>query len=80
MDLEIEKNNSIDMTIDRNDNINLDFGGQYCNINYNVLTNKPKINDVTLINNKTSEELGLQDKMEALSVQEIEKILYLRGD
>ena len=76
MDLEIEKNNSIDMTIDRNNNINLDFGGQYCNTNYNILTNKPKINDVTLINNKTSKELGLQDKMDEITMQDIDNIIF----
>ena len=76
MDLEINTNNSIDMTIDRNNNINLDFGGQYCNTNYNVLTNKPKINDVTLINNKTSEELGLQDKMDEITMQDIDNIIF----
>lgn len=45
--------------------------------NYNKLENKPQINSVTLIGDKTSEELRLQGKMNALTPQEIEKILYL---
>lgn len=45
--------------------------------NYEELSNKPKINNVELLGNKTSKQLKLQDEMEAMTVQEIEKILYL---
>lgn len=45
--------------------------------NYEDLYNQPQINDVTLIGNKTGEQLNLQDKMDVLSQTEIEKILYL---
>ena len=41
--------------------------------NYDNLINKPSIEDVVLQGNKTFKQLG----MEALSVQEIEMILYL---
>lgn len=44
---------------------------------YNELVNKPQINSVELIGNKTGPELRLQNKMDTLSVQDIEKILYL---
>lgn len=40
---------------------------------YNLLKNKPEIEGVTLQGNKSFKELGLG----MLSVQEIEKILYL---
>lgn len=40
---------------------------------YNDLENKPQIESVTLQGNKTFKQLGL----DTLSVQEIEKILYL---
>ena len=33
--------------------------------NYNFLINKPKINDVELINNKTLEDLKIQEKLQA---------------
>ena len=43
--------------------------------NYNYLTNKPKINDVELRDNKTAKQLGLQEEMESLTNMEIEEIL-----
>lgn len=43
--------------------------------NYKYLINQPKINDVTLIGNKTSSDLKLQDEMEALSNVDIENLL-----
>ena len=58
-------------------NIDLEFGDKACVSDYPELSNKPQINDVTLIGNKTSEELGLQSEMRALTVHEIERILYL---
>lgn len=42
---------------------------------YNLLNNKPSINENPLEGNKTSEALGLQDKMEAMSNLDIEKLL-----
>ena len=44
--------------------------------NYATLTNKPQINGVTLIGNKTSKELKVQDEMDEISEQEIDIILY----
>lgn len=41
------------------------------------IINRPQINDVELVGNKTSSQLKLQDHMDAMTVQEIEKILYL---
>ena len=42
---------------------------------YNKLINKPQIESVELIGNKTMKQLGV----DTLSVQEVEKILYLGG-
>lgn len=39
-------------------------GGGGGTTNYNALSNKPQINDITLQDNKTSKELGLQDRLE----------------
>ena len=47
--------------------------------NYAYLTNKPKINNVELINNKTLEELGIQEKgeypSESLTNSDIEQLI-----
>lgn len=43
--------------------------------NYNYLSNKPKINNVELRDNKTAKQLGLQEEMESLTNMEIEEIL-----
>lgn len=47
--------------------------------NYEFLSNQPKINNVTLIGNKTSSQLQLQDKMESLSNMDIEELLNNQG-
>ena len=47
--------------------------------NYNYLTNKPQINSIELIGNKTSNDLKLQDQMEALSNIDIENLLNNQG-
>lgn len=48
-------------------------GGGSGSTNYNELTNKPKINDVTLSGNKTAEDLGLASAAEgALAVSAIQ--------
>lgn len=43
---------------------------------YNRLINQPQINSITLIENKTSEELGLQDKIYDITEQDIDNIIY----
>lgn len=45
----------------------LSGGGGGGTDNYNALTNKPSVNSVTLIGNKTSSELGLQELISDLS-------------
>ena len=44
---------------------------------YQELREKPIINGVTIEGDKVSEDYRLQGKMEALTIQEIEQILYL---
>lgn len=77
----------VDSDIDISDgeiNISLDVtgggGGVKLPINYENdkhIINRPQINNIELIGNKTGDDLRLQDKMQALSVSDIEKILYL---
>lgn len=43
---------------------------------YNALTSKPQINSVTLIGNKTSEEIKVQGLMDEITNQEIDNIIY----
>lgn len=49
--------------------------GAQGNNDYNLAINKPSINDVELKNNKTSSELGLQDKMNAMTNSDIQNII-----
>lgn len=43
--------------------------------NYEELSNLPSINNVTLIKNKTSKELKLQDEMSALTNMDIQRLV-----
>ena len=45
--------------------------------NYEELNNNPSINNVELLGDKTSKDLGLQKEMESLSNLEIEEILKI---
>ena len=44
--------------------------------NYEDLYNKPQINDITLIGNKTSTQLKLQHEMQELSGSDIDDVIY----
>lgn len=62
-----------------NDALNARFGEVHrvAAGSYPQLADKPQINGVELIGNKTSHDIKVQGEMDVLSVQEIEKILYL---
>lgn len=47
---------------------------------YPELSNKPSINSVTLVGDKTSNDLGLQDSMSYITEQQIDRILFGGGD
>lgn len=61
-------------------NDNLDFTvDAYVNVattNYNDLINKPQINGVTLVGNKTSAEIHVQDPIGDVTSQDIDAIIY----
>ena len=65
-----------------NGNLKADFGNVYevHTDDYNDLINKPTINAVTVEGHKTGPDYRLQNKMEELTVQEIERILYVGGN
>lgn len=74
--LNIEDNISADTTTD---DVNVLFGDGNYNIqpitSYEELDDLPQINEVTLIGNKNSEDLHLQDEMDYLTNLEIEELL-----
>lgn len=80
INIDILRSDPINVEIPRSDSINIDIdstktvviGGDYPPLRY-----KPQINSIELIGNKTSKQLKLQDEMDAMTIQEIEKILYL---
>lgn len=43
---------------------------------YDVLINKPQINGVELIGNKLSADIHVQDEMNVISEQDIDRIIY----
>lgn len=43
---------------------------------YNKLNNKPSINGVTVIGDKFSNDYGLQDEMDEITIQDIDNMLY----
>ena len=49
----------------------------YANMDYEQAENQPKINGETVVGDKVGADYHLQDKMDVLTVQEIERILYL---
>lgn len=57
--LELGGGGGIDLEIGKDKEISLQMGDGSSKTNYNILANKPSINDITLIGNKTWEDLGL---------------------
>lgn len=80
----IEEENEIGIILDcENNEREITPHNEFINVNpiydYNVLDNKPSINNVVLINNKTSQELRLQPEGdypdESLTNMDIENLL-----
>ena len=44
--------------------------------NYEKLKNKPSINSVELLGNKTSDDLKLQSKIESITAHDIDVLMY----
>ena len=69
IDIDILKPKQIDIEIDRS-------GGSEM-VNYNTqVFNRPSINDVILIGNKKSKEIGVQDYMDTITEQDIDEIMF----
>lgn len=50
--------------------------GGFGTSNYEKLKNKPSINSVELIGNKTSDDLKLQGKIESITAHDIDVLMY----
>ena len=67
IDFDISNDNKLDFEMDGN------TGGNY---DYRPLSHKPSINGNVLDGNKLSKELGLQDEMDEITQQDIDRIIY----
>lgn len=77
-DINVRQGEQINLDILSNkDKINFTIEEKQGVSDYNRLTGKPKINGITVQGEKLGVDYRLQDKMDVLSIQEIEKILYL---
>ena len=77
IDMIIPSSKGIDMSIGDSGGIDLGIGGGSSGTsNYNALTNKPSINGVTLVGNKVSREIYVQDLMEEITEQDIDEMIY----
>ena len=75
--IEIGSKPKVNLTLDNNEPINIDIDTSTSVVPpYDVLPNKPQINNVTLIGNKTSRQLGLQDELDMADEHDIDEILY----
>ena len=70
--LDIQGKQSIDLSVAGESAISLGIERSTGTSNYNALVNKPSIEDVTLVGNKTFKQLGL----EAMTPQEIDQMIY----
>lgn len=77
--LTIGKTKGIDLDITKKEQINLNFTDRAIG-SYPPLTNKPSINDVILIGNKTFEELGVQTMTNAEIKEVFDKVFSKGGD
>ena len=76
MNIDFDNITAVDFNIMDNNTVDFEMDGQVTGTtDYNKLINKPQINEVTLVGNKTSEDLHLQDEMDYLTNLEIEELL-----
>lgn len=75
--LDIAKNKNISLGLPQSTGIDLSVGsGSGGTSNYEMLNNKPRINGVELVGNKSSEDILVQALMSEVTPQDIDKIIY----
>lgn len=70
IEIEINTDGEIDLDISDEKEIDVEPSQGGGSNNYRTLSNKPSINGVVLIDNKTSAELGLRDKRDLIDYEE----------
>lgn len=71
-----EEQQDTKINFDKQTDITLGMAEGYCNTDYNPLTNKPQINGVILIGNRTSADIHVQHEMDEITPQQIDNIIY----
>lgn len=76
MNIDFDNNTNIDVNIADTGSVDFTMDGQISGTtDYEKLINKPQINEVTLLGNKTADDLHLQEEMDYLTNMEIEELL-----
>lgn len=73
--LTIGKTKGIDLDITKKEQINLNFTNKAIG-SYPPLTLKPSINGYTIIGDKTGDDYDLQNKMNEITEQEIDNVIF----
>lgn len=76
VDFSIEETNLTFGITNTSINFETELGYITGNNDYRLLSNKPQINSITLLGNKTSEELGLEPTINDITEQDIDNIIY----
>ena len=76
--LQMEDGDEFGLVMDDSDPLNMELGNEILVVNennYERLVNKPLINSVVLIGNRTTQQLGLQAELPVITRQEIRDII-----
>ena len=80
MKIKIGNTESVPVKVGNTDNVPVRFGGQIQGTkNYELLFNKPSINGTELIGDRTSDEIHVQHKMNRITEQMIDNLLFGRS-
>lgn len=75
--IKLQKKETINLKVQPYSSLKINIGNNSGGTsNYNFLTNKPQINGVSLIGNKLSSDIHVQDEMNEITPQDIDKIIY----
>ena len=75
INLTIGKTEQVNLNIPKKKPVNFNFSKQVSN-NYNYMTNRPSINGYVLEGDKQDYDYDLQHKMDDITNQEIDEIIY----